>query len=82
MDEKIRGYCDRCCKPATITIMSKFNKDVICIPCKEEEKLHHKYKEASDVELAECKKGNYNFEGIGLPDDLQLKYSINKHRTQ
>jgi len=75
MDEKVRGQCDRCNHSTNnITIMSKFNKDIICMPCKEDERNHPDYKKASDEELAECKKGNYNFEGIGLPDDLVLKY--------
>ena len=71
MDEKIKGQCDRCCQPTAITTMSMFNKDIICMPCKDEEQNHPKYKEASDVENAECKKGNYNFDGIGLPNDLK-----------
>jgi hypothetical protein len=53
--------------------MSKFNKDIICMPCKEIEKNHPDYQRASDVEIAECRKGNYNFEGIGLPEDLKPK---------
>ncbi len=50
--------------------MSKFNKDEICMPCKDKEQAHPDYKRASDVEIEEIKKGNYNFEGIGLPEDL------------
>jgi len=75
MNGKIRGICDRCNLPnGNLTIMSKFNKDIICMTCKDEEKAHPEYANASDVEVAECKKGNYNFEGIGLPKDLKLKY--------
>lgn len=71
--EKVRGHCDRCCEPTTVTTMSRFNQDMICNPCEKKEKEHPQYKEASDAELAECKKGNYNFVGIGLPYDLKNK---------
>jgi hypothetical protein len=45
--------------------MSMFNTHSICIPCKEIERAHPRYKEACDKELEAIKKGNYNFEGIG-----------------
>lgn len=71
MNGKTHGICDRCGKPnGNVTIMSKFNTDIICMDCKVEEKNHPDYQRASDAELAECKKGNLNFEGIGLPKDL------------
>lgn len=74
MNEKVKGKCDRCsCSTNNISTMSMFNNDIICIPCKEVEKNHPDYQRASDVELSECKKGNYNFEGIGLPEDLKQK---------
>lgn len=58
--------CDRCLKEAKSFIMSMFNTQMICMDCKNKETKHHRYKEACDKELAEVKKGNYNFEGIGL----------------
>ncbi len=64
--------CDRCKKPLTGTrIMSKFNKDCICEECLKKEKAHPKYKEASDAELKAVQAGDYDFPGIGLPDDLK-----------
>jgi hypothetical protein len=33
--------------------------------CKDEEKQHPRYEEACERDLAEIRKGNYNFEGIG-----------------
>lgn len=76
MFEKERGLCDRCgFSNNNIQIMSKFNKDMICMPCKEEEKAHPKYQEASEAELNECKAGRMNYIGIGLPEDLHKKYS-------
>jgi len=72
MNGKIKGYCDRCGLPHNnITTMSKFNTDTICMPCKDKEILHPEYEKASQAEIAEIKKGNYNFEGIGLPSDLK-----------
>jgi len=38
--------------------------------CKKREAKHPDYKKACDAELAEVKKGNRNFEGIGLPSDI------------
>ena len=78
MDEKVRGFCDRCNQPThNITTMSRFNTETICIPCRDFEKTHPEYKKAADAELAECKSGNMNYEGIGLPNDfLEL---LSKH---
>jgi len=75
MCTKVRGHCDRCGQKASITIMSKFNEDMICVPCKKEEKAHPDYQRASEEELKACQSGNLNFEGIGLPEDLKLKYT-------
>jgi len=50
--------------------MSRFNTDICCPYCIDKERAHPKYKEAADAELAEVKKGNYNFKGIGKPADL------------
>jgi len=45
--------------------MSMYNEDVICMSCKESEKKRDDYKKAVDADIAEIKKGNYNYEGIG-----------------
>ena len=75
MDEKVEGKCDRCCGSTNnVTIMSKFNKDIICIPCSYEEKMHPQYGKAIQAEIKECFKGNLNYEGIGLPYDLVKKH--------
>ena len=50
--------------------MSRFNEDIICPECETKERAHPKYREAADAELAEVKKGNYNYKGIGKPADL------------
>lgn len=58
--------CERCGKETLTTTMSMFNTQSICIPCKDEERNHPRYEEACARENEEIKKGNYNFEGIGL----------------
>lgn len=60
-------YCDRCGGSLEKgRIMSMYNEDCICLECKEKEQKRSDYKQAQDAELAEVKKGNYNFKGIGL----------------
>ena len=63
--------CDRCPKEAFSTSMSYFNTQNICDKCTEKEELHPKYAEARAVEAEEVRKGNYNYQGIGLPEDLR-----------
>lgn len=43
-----------------------YNEDCICLECKEEETQFEDYKIARDAEHEEVKRGNYNYEGIGL----------------
>lgn len=64
------GRCARCLKETLVTTMSKFNTDIICMECKDKERAHPKYQEASDAELRAVKSGDYNFPGVGKPDDL------------
>ena len=63
--------CVRCEKETKHFIVSFFNTDTICMECKEVEKLHPRYEEAKEIEHHEVVKGNYNYEGIGLPDDYE-----------
>jgi hypothetical protein len=69
----MNGLCDRCLKQTTITQMSIFNTQMCCPTCTENERKHPKFEEARKVELDELSKGNYNFPGIGLPKDLEVK---------
>ena len=62
--------CARCHKPANPHTMSQFNTDIICMACKEKERLHPKYREAADAEHVAIRGGDYNFKGIGAPADL------------
>jgi hypothetical protein len=50
-----------------------FNMDMCCDLCIENEQAHPSYVEARDRELDELSKGNYNFPGIGLPEDLKIR---------
>ena len=58
--------CERCGKETAVTIMSMFNKQTICLECKEAEKQRPDYKDAVAADEAAIRAGNYNFEGIGL----------------
>ena len=50
--------------------MSMFNTDLICIPCKDKEKAHPEYDNAVEAERNAVIQGDYNFKGIGKPDNL------------
>ena len=60
-----REKCDRC-KGSTdgTTTMSVFNQDVICMRCKEDEKLDPDYKLAQDAEAEAIRNGDYNYPGL------------------
>jgi hypothetical protein len=62
--------CIRCDNKNGVVTMSRFNTDIICNDCERDERMHPRYTEAYDAELAEARKGNYNFPGIGKPPDL------------
>ena len=68
-----RDACDRCGQPTGgTTTMSVFNQDVICIPCKEEEKKDPDYDAAVRAENDAIRRGDYNFPGV-YPDYKPLK---------
>lgn len=57
--------CDRCGeKLKDGRIISMYNTQCICMECKRKEMLRADYKDASDAEQEEIKKGNYNYKGI------------------
>lgn len=62
--------CDRCKQYSAGTIMSMFNMDTLCMPCKELEITHPKYQDAVDAEKEALSNGNMNYPGIGKPKDL------------
>ena len=62
--------CDRCGLPLTSgRIMSMFNTDCICMECKDKERSHPLYEKAQGKEMEEVKRGNYNYKGIGYPEE-------------
>ena len=63
--------CARCKKEVTSFIMSMFNTDVLCLECKDKETKHPRYKEAQEAERKAVLNGDFNFPGIGLPNDFE-----------
>jgi len=64
--------CQRCYSTDKITTGSYFNTEMICMKCKEREENHEMYDMAKKEEAKQVRAGNYNFEGIGLPNDLKI----------
>ena len=59
------GTCHRCGEESSAYIMSMYSTALICMECKDKEEGRSDYKDAVDADVAEIKKGNFNFEGIG-----------------
>lgn len=64
--------CPRCRRETSVSIMSKFNTEEICMSCKDREERHPKYAEADRAETAAAAAGNLNFPGIGCPAELRM----------
>ena len=62
--------CARCGKDAGAYTMSRFNTEMCCFDCIDKEKRHLKYEEAEAAEQAAVDRGDFNFPGIGKPEDL------------
>ncbi|MBD5585623.1 MAG: gamma-glutamylcyclotransferase [Clostridia bacterium] len=62
--------CNRCGRETNVTAMSMFNTETLCMDCLEKERRHPDYKKARDAEHAAIYSGDYNFPGIGKPEDL------------
>ena len=63
-----RPVCERCKKETWVTIGSMFNMQHICLDCKAEEEAHPDYEKARAADEEACKRGDYNFPGIGWVD--------------
>lgn len=59
--------CERCLTETRISIVSMFNTQTICLPCEATEKKLPEYEAARKAESEACKRGDYNFPGVGLP---------------
>jgi len=62
--------CERCGKvPLIASMVSRFNTDVCCLDCIEDEKQAPNYRAAHDAELAAVKAGDYNYcHGLAAED--------------
>ena len=63
--------CDRCNKKIHIQNKSMFNVDMICKECQRLEKDHPQFEKARDAVIDSISRGDYEFEGIGLPENLK-----------
>ena len=62
--------CERCFEEISPSMsMSIFNTQMCCSNCLDLERHHPLFKMAQERELEAIKKGDYNFQGIGLPQD-------------
>jgi hypothetical protein len=72
-----RDFCDRCGEPTNNrTTLSLFNTDVICIPCKEEEKKDPEYGAAIIAEREAVMRGEREYQGA-MPNYKPLKVTSN-----
>jgi len=69
--------CERCGVTTTLLTMSRFNTQMICVArpdgqptCEQREKAHPAYPAAAHAELDAVRRGEWNFPGVGKPDDL------------
>lgn len=66
-------FCDRCKHETPDHLVSMFNADLICSPCQRLEKEHSQFEKATQAVIDSVSKGDYEFEGIGLPENLEYK---------
>ena len=62
--------CDRCRSETLTLMMSVFNTEMCCFDCIDKEKQHPKYDEACRAEIEATMNLDFNYPGIGKPDDL------------
>jgi len=63
--------CERCGIETQVHMMSMFNKEKCCLSCIELEKAHPMYIVACKEEIKALSNGNWNYDGIGLPKELE-----------
>lgn len=75
--------CTRCLTKTDSHTMSMFNRDEICLPCKQDEIRAPGYEAARDAEAASCATGQFNYPGVGLSvaDDAFLATRRNERTT-
>lgn len=57
--------CHRCRKETSVTIMSMFSTQIICMDCSDKERQSVRFQEAREADERAIRAGNYNFKGIG-----------------
>jgi hypothetical protein len=62
--------CERCRQGARVFTMSVFNEQMICLGCISIEQAHPSFPEALAAEEDAVRRGDMNFPGVGLPEDL------------
>lgn len=65
--------CGRCDREVWSFTGSYFNRDWICHDCEAKERAHPAYLEAVRVECEAVRAGDFNFPGVGLPPELEVK---------
>lgn len=61
--------CSRCGAALTTSVMSRFNTDILCEACDDDEQAAPGYARASAIESGAFLLGEPNFPGIGLSDE-------------
>ena len=64
--------CQRCGRETNTFKGSFFNTEDICPVFQKAEEEHPMFEKARKAEHEAVCNGNYNFEGIGLPEDLKV----------
>lgn len=73
--------CRRCNTPADNRMMSFFNRDMLCLECKDDEVGAPNFRLAHLVESGAVIAGNPHFEGIGLADE-DIEYLARKRKER
>jgi cytochrome c-type biogenesis protein CcmH/NrfF len=66
-------FCDRCKEKTPDHRVSMFNAEMICRECQNLEINHSQFEKARDAILDSISRGDYEFAGIGLPDNLKVE---------
>ncbi len=61
--------CPRCGAPLSVYSMSRFNTDMCCMECLNDERQSPGYETARAEEDRQVRAGNMNFAGVGLSDE-------------
>ena len=72
--------CPRCGNLLNVSIVSRFNTEVICLACEGKERAHPRYQEAIAAERTALESGDRNFRGIGLSVRSEIMLCIHAVR--